>query len=132
MRTLTGTLGMLALAIAMAGAMAQSSSASTICPSGSPCYTIGLLAPGGSMAEDSDPFPVEHSLLGIDPGGFGSGSAFAFAAFGRVGARSQALTLFPTLSRSQSKRRGKPSSPTSSSGVAETRHYDLRCAWMGA
>ena len=95
MRTLTGTLGTLALAIAMAGAMAQSSSASTICPSGSPCYTIGLLAPGGSMAEDSDPFPVEHSLLGIDPGGFGSGSAFAFAAFGRVGARSQAIDTVP-------------------------------------
>ena len=91
MRTLTETLGKLALAIAVAGAMAQSSDASTICLSGNPCYTIGLMAPGGSMVDDSEPFPVENSLLGLDPGGFGSGSAFAFAAFGRVGARSQAI-----------------------------------------
>ena len=97
MRTLTGTLGKLALAIAMVGAMAQSSSASTICPSGSACYTIGLLVPGGSMVDDSGPLPVEHSLLGLDPGGFGSGSALAFAAFGRVGARSQAIDTVPDL-----------------------------------
>jgi hypothetical protein len=85
------------MTLALAIAMAQSSNASTICLSGSPCYTIGLLAPGGSMLADSGPLATSGTILGLDPAGFGSGSAFAVASFGRVGAKSEAIDTVPDI-----------------------------------
>jgi hypothetical protein len=75
--------------VTIAMASARSAVAGAVCVAGSACYSIGLMAPGGTMFQDSGPFPVEGSVSGLDATGFASGTATAVAGFGRVGAKSE-------------------------------------------
>jgi hypothetical protein len=85
--------GKLTLVLAITGALAQLASADSInnCTGARPipCYTIGLTVPGSleNMRTDSELSPVDGNLSGLDL--VGSGSAFAVARFGSVGAKTE-------------------------------------------
>ena len=87
--------------IAMGGALAQSGIADSIdnCTGVRPipCYTIRLIVPGsiGNMSVDSELSPVDGNLSGLDDRLVGSGSAFAVARFGTVGAKAEVTNTSP-------------------------------------
>jgi len=62
-----------------------------------PCYSIDLTVPGsvGNMTGDSELSPVAGNLFGLDDRLIGSGSAFAVARFGSVGAKTEATNTSP-------------------------------------
>src|SRR5262249_52839175 len=87
--------------IAMGGALAESGTAESIdnCTGVRPipCYTIRLTVPGssGNMGVDSELSPVDGNLSGLDDRLVGSGSAFAVARFGSVGAKAEVTNTSP-------------------------------------
>jgi hypothetical protein len=91
----------LALAVATASVLATSSRADIIdnCIGVRPlpCYSINLTVPGsvGNMTGDSELSPVDGNLSGLDDRLVGSGSAFAVARFGSVGAKTEATNTSP-------------------------------------
>jgi len=86
---------------AMAGALAQLGRADVIdnCTAvrAIPCYSIELTVPGsvGNMTADSELSPVDGNLFGLDDRLIGSGSAFAVARFGNLGAKTEATNTSP-------------------------------------
>src|SRR5262249_62238004 len=87
--------------IAMGGALAQSGTAVSIdnCTGVRPipCYTVRLIVPGsiGNMSVDSELSPIDGNLSGLDDRLVGSGSAFAVARFGTVGAKAEVTNTSP-------------------------------------
>jgi hypothetical protein len=82
----------LALTITLAGPLAQQAGADTISTCigfipALPCYNIEVLVPPAMGSSDIEPVPLSGNLIGDDPRGIGSGSAFAFADFNRLGVK---------------------------------------------
>ena len=84
------------------------------------------------MFADSEPFATEHTLLGLDPNGFGNGSAFAVASFGRVGAKAQALDTVPDIFDEPVKATAEAQFTDQFMWGGESGNSDVRCDWMKA